>query len=100
MSLTPKEIQINLIKLDDIITHVCQQAARLRQDVKLIAVSKGHDFSAIKAAYEAGQRDFGESYAKEMSEKMDLAHKLGIKDIIWHFMGAIQTNKLKAIAKA
>jgi PLP dependent protein len=95
-----QQIQANLATVLKLIQKSCILAGRDQHEVTLIAVSKGHDFSAIQAAYELGQRHFGESYAQEMTEKIAQAHHQGLADITWHFIGAIQSNKLKAISKA
>lgn len=68
--------------------------ATLPVGVTLIAVSKYHPAEAIEAAYEAGQRDFGESKAQDLKTK----HELLAKDIRWHFIGHLQSNKIKYIA--
>ena len=73
--------------------------------VKLVAVSKFHPFEAIEEAYEAGQRIFAESRPQELlakvkrleeirSEKNDPSY---MSDIEWHFIGHLQTNKLKMV---
>lgn len=59
----------------------------------LVAVSKFHPAEAIMEAYDAGQRMFGESRVQELLEKVP---KLP-KDIQWHFIGHLQTNKVKAL---
>ncbi len=61
--------------------------------VTLIAVSKFKPVSVIKEAYDGGQRIFGENKAQEMTEK----HQLLPQDIQWHFIGHLQTNKVKYI---
>jgi len=63
-------------------------------NVKLIAVSKTKSTEEILEAYEAGQREFGENQVQELLEKHD---KLP-KDINWHMVGHLQTNKVKSIA--
>ena len=68
--------------------------ATLPQGVTLIAVSKYHPVEAVQAAYDAGQRDFGESKAQDLTVKQDVLPK----DINWHFIGHLQTNKVKYIA--
>ena len=68
--------------------------ATLPQGVTLIAVSKYHPVEAVQAAYEAGQRDFGESKAQDLTAKFTVLPK----DINWHFIGHLQTNKVKYIA--
>jgi pyridoxal phosphate enzyme (YggS family) len=62
--------------------------------VKLVAVSKYQETNAIQEAYEAGQRAFGENIVQEMVEKESLLPK----DIDWHLIGHLQTNKVKYIA--
>lgn len=62
--------------------------------VKLIAVSKTHPAAAVQEAYDGGQRIFGENKVQEMAEKYDLLPK----DIQWHLIGHLQTNKVKYIA--
>ena len=68
--------------------------ATLPQGVTLIAVSKYHPSEAVQAAYDAGQRDFGESKAQDLKVK----HEQLPKDINWHFIGHLQSNKVKYIA--
>lgn len=63
-------------------------------EVRLIAVSKTKPVSDIEEAYNAGQRVFGENKALEMRDK----HAVLPKDIEWHFIGHLQTNKIKYIA--
>ncbi len=65
----------------------------LPDGVRLVAISKYHPASYIMAAYEEGQRIFGESHEQEIREK----HELLPKDIEWHFIGHLQTNKVKYI---
>lgn len=71
-----------------------QITAELPQGVRLVAVSKFHPAEAILEAYEAGQRIFGESKVQEMTAKYESLPK----DIEWHFIGHLQTNKIKYIA--
>ena len=61
--------------------------------VRLVAVSKFHPAEAIEEAYRAGPRIFGESKVQEMTAK----HESLPKDIEWHFIGHLQTNKVKYI---
>jgi PLP dependent protein len=60
----------------------------------LIAVSKTKPVSDIESLYQSGQRDFGENYVQELTEK----HPLLPEDIRWHFIGHLQSNKVKYIA--
>ena len=62
--------------------------------VRLVAISKFHPNEYIEAAYAEGQRVFGESHEQELSKKYDTLPK----DIQWHFIGHLQTNKVKYIA--
>jgi len=72
----------------------CRGAGRDPSEVTLVAVSKVHPVARILEAYEAGQRDFGESYAQELRDK---AAELP-DDVRWHFIGRLQTNKAKYVA--
>lgn len=65
----------------------------LPERVKLLAVSKFHPAEAIVEAYKAGQRAFGESRPQELKQKAELLPK----DIEWHMIGHLQTNKVKYI---
>lgn len=65
----------------------------LPEGVRLCAVSKFHPVSAIREAYDAGQRIFGESRVQEILEKIPQLPS----DIVWHFIGHLQTNKVKQI---
>ena len=65
----------------------------LPEGVRLVAVSKFHPNEAIEEAYRSGQRVFGESKVQEMTAKYESLPK----DIEWHFIGHLQTNKIKYI---
>lgn len=64
-----------------------------QKPVTLVAVSKTHPVSAIMEVYEEGQRDFGENKPQELAEKYEMLPK----DIRWHMIGHLQTNKVKYI---
>ena len=68
--------------------------SNIPEGVTLVAVSKFHPNAYIEAAYAEGQRVFGESHEQELSKKYDTLPK----DIQWHFIGHLQTNKVKYIA--
>ena len=68
--------------------------AGLPESVRLVAVSKFHPIEALQEAYEGGQRIFGESKVQEMTQKYEALPK----DIEWHFIGHLQTNKIKYMA--
>ena len=73
--------------------------------VKLVAVSKFHPFESIEEAYQAGQRAFGESRPQELLAKVKRLEQIReergepdyMSDIEWHFIGHLQTNKLKMV---
>lgn len=67
--------------------------ARLPQGVRLVAVSKFHPVEYLRTAYDEGQRVFGESQVQELSRKVSELPG----DIEWHFIGHLQTNKVKYI---
>lgn len=73
--------------------NITQLRASLPAGVTLVAVSKFHPVSALQEAYNAGQRVFGESRAQELAAKQ----KALPDDIKWHFIGPLQSNKVKAI---
>ena len=68
--------------------------ATLPEGVQLVAVSKFHPAERLEEAYAAGQRIFGESRPQEMAAKAEVLPK----DIEWHMIGHLQTNKVKMIA--
>ena len=79
------------------IARACEAAGRDPGQVRLVAVSKKKSPDAIREAYAAGQRAFGESYAQELEAK---AHALAdLEDLEWHFVGHLQTNKAKVVAR-
>ena len=77
---------------------VCERINSIKQTlpegVRLVAVSKYHPASMIQEAYDGGQRIFGESHVQELVQKYEALPK----DIEWHFIGHLQTNKVKYIA--
>lgn len=76
-----------------IATQLHEVLKELPQGVRLVAVSKFHPNEIIEEAYSEGQRLFGESRAQELKAK----HETLPKDIEWHFIGTLQTNKIKNI---
>lgn len=82
------------------IAEQARQVSRNAHTLSLIAVSKGQPMSAIAELYKLGQRAFGESYAQELNLKIKESAILGLSDIVWHFIGAIQRNKIKLIQQA
>jgi len=77
----------------DVKGNLQQVLSRLPQGTRLVAISKYHPNEYIEAAYEEGQRVFGESHEQELRQK----HETLPKDIVWHFIGHLQTNKVKQL---
>ena len=86
-------IKDNLQNVEENIRQACLRSGRDVSGVTLISVSKTKPVEMIQEAYEAGKRDFGENKAQEMKEKHDAL----ADDIKWHFIGHLQTNKIKYI---
>jgi pyridoxal phosphate enzyme (YggS family) len=78
------------------IADACRRAARDPRDIVLVAVSKSFPAAAIRAAHAAGQREFGENHAQEALAKLAA---LGDCDIVWHFIGPLQSNKTRPVAE-
>jgi pyridoxal phosphate enzyme (YggS family) len=78
------------------VAEAAARAGRLPSDIRLIAVSKTFPLEAVRAAYEAGQRDFGENRVQEALQKIDASADM---DICWHLIGHLQSNKAKKAAE-
>lgn len=78
----------------DVKGHLREVRSRLPEGVCLVAISKYHPVEYLQAAYEEGQRVFGESHEQELRQKVEVLPN----DIQWHFIGHLQTNKVKYIA--
>jgi pyridoxal phosphate enzyme (YggS family) len=78
----------------DVASNLHEVLGRLPEGVRLVAISKFHPNEYIEAAYKEGQRLFGESHEQELQQKVSSLPK----DIEWHFIGHLQTNKVKFIA--
>ena len=83
----------NLKKVQNNIAESIRKSGRKAEDVTLIAVSKTKSADMIKEVYDLGIRDFGENRVQEITEKYPLLPK----DIRWHLIGHLQTNKVKYI---
>ena len=79
--------------MNDIARHLDTVKSTLPAGVSLVAVSKFHPAEALREAYDAGQRIFGESRVQELVAKQTVLPS----DIEWHFIGHLQTNKVKQI---
>lgn len=76
------------------IENAIRKSKRQHGDVLLVAVSKGHTSDVIRQAKALGLSDFGENYVQEWNEKSELLKDLSLK---WHFIGNLQSNKVKNI---
>lgn len=91
-----QEISSQLQQVLSRIAQACDQCGRKQDEVTLLAVSKKQDIAAIQTAYKAGQIHFGENYVQEALEKINA---LGHLPIIWHLIGALQSNKTAEVAQ-
>lgn len=90
------ELEANLQAVRRRIRAAEQACGRPEGSVRLLAVSKTQPATVLRAAYGLGQREFGENYLQEAMEKQDALADL---DILWHFIGPIQSNKTRPIAE-
>ena len=79
------------------IARAAAAASRDAASVRLVAVSKTKPAAAIREAYAAGQRDFGENYAQELVQKAE--ELADLVDLRWHFIGHLQSNKARFVAR-
>jgi len=70
---------------------------KLTQRITLVAVSKTQSADSVEELYRAGHRHFGENYAQELIEKATDLEKRGCGGILWHFIGHLQSNKIKGL---
>lgn len=90
------DVADNLKYVRDKIKETCEKSNRSVDDVRLVAVSKTKPLELLKEAYEGSQRVFGENYAQELVEKAAQMPK----DVEWHFIGGLQSNKANMLVKA
>ena len=90
------KITENYRKITELLFQATVQAKRPENSVRLLAVSKNQSLEAILQAASCGQRDFGENYLQESIKKIK---NLNRENLIWHFIGHIQTNKTREIAE-
>ena len=90
-----KGIADRFLGISSKIKAACEQAQRPNDEIMLVAVSKLQSIDVINEAHALGINNFGENYAQELAEKSSSCPK----DIIWHFIGPIQSNKVGLIAK-
>lgn len=85
----------NVLNIKQRISSACKKVGRNADEITLVAVTKTFSAETIRQAVEVGINDIGESYVQEMVKKHE---KLKGEDIKWHFIGHLQTNKVKYIA--
>ena len=90
------KIKKNILEIKKNISKISLDLNRTIDSVTLMAVSKKQTSENIREAYQAGQKDFGENYLQESISKIHELHDL---EIIWHYIGSIQSNKSKLIAE-
>jgi pyridoxal phosphate enzyme (YggS family) len=86
----------NFRKIQDLLAQTAVDAGRDRESVTLVAVSKSHPSAKVREAVEAGQRHFGENFVREALDKIG---EIGRTDVVWHFIGRLQSNKTKPVAE-
>src|SRR5579872_1687729 len=89
--LAENEIAKRLQDVRDRIAHAATRARRRPDAIRLVLASKTQPAAAIRAAYEAGARDFGENYIQEAAAKR--AELADLRDVTWHLIGHLQSNK-------
>ena len=88
-------ISSNLQKIYQDIEENCKLSGRKTNEIILIGASKAQKIESIKEAYESGLTHFGENYLQEAEEKIENLSK----DLVWHYIGSIQSRKAKRIAE-
>ena len=85
-------IRENIARVEDRIAAACRRCGRRREEVRLVAVSKTQPAESVRAAFEAGLRDFGENRVQEGKSK-----RLALADLgaTWHLVGHLQSNKAR-----
>lgn len=91
-----QQIEINLSKVKNRIAKACESHSQESSAIQLLAVSKKQSAEKICTAYELGLRDFGENYAQELFAK---AQTIEMPKLQWHFIGQLQSNKIKQLVK-
>jgi PLP dependent protein len=90
-------ISDNLQRLRGQIEVACTDCGRNTNEVTLLAVSKTFGADAVREAYAAGQREFGENYIQEGVDK--IAQLVDLPQLVWHMVGPIQSNKTRLVAE-
>ncbi|MFA4923896.1 MAG: YggS family pyridoxal phosphate-dependent enzyme [Ignavibacteriaceae bacterium] len=86
-------IEENINSVRKVIAEKCLEIGRNPAGITLIAVSKTYSYESVLEARNCGQKDFGENWSQELVKKFDVVPK----DVVWHFIGHLQTNKVKYV---
>lgn len=97
MSGAARDVAAALVAVQERIARACGRAGRAAREVRLLAVSKGHGPEVVRAAYRAGQREFGENYVQELKAKAQALADL--TDVRWRLIGPLQRNKARIAAE-
>jgi hypothetical protein len=95
--MSPASVAERLAAVRARIDAAARRAGRDPAAVTLVAVSKTHPAEAVRAAFEAGQRVFGENYVQELRGKQQALAELTAAGLAWHFIGTLQKNKAKDV---
>jgi pyridoxal phosphate enzyme (YggS family) len=90
------QLHRNISQVKSRLSSAARDANRTADDIRLIAVSKTKPAQAVRAAFHSGISDFGENY---VSEAVDKCMQCDDLDIIWHFLGPLQSNKTRQVAE-
>jgi pyridoxal phosphate enzyme (YggS family) len=89
-------LPLRLAHLQQVVAATLADSGRTADSITVVAVSKTHAASAIRAAADLGLRHFGENYLQEALGKLAV---LGRRDLVWHYIGRLQANKTRAVAE-
>lgn len=92
-----QQLAHNIANLLERVRLSAEKSQRCADDILLLAVSKTRPEQDIRSAHKCGLREFGESYLQEALDKIEALQDL---DLVWHFIGPIQSNKTRAIASS
>lgn len=92
-----ESLSARYLRIQERIGAAAKRAGRDPSTIQLLAVSKKQTVAAIRELYDLGHRDFGENYVGELVEKAKELQSQGCIGIRWHFIGHLQTNKVKAL---
>jgi pyridoxal phosphate enzyme (YggS family) len=95
MKMAGESVAERLQNLNSRVLETCRRSGRAPESVRVLAVSKAQSLAKIRSAYDSGQREFAENYAQEAVEKLEQLANLPVQ---WHFIGRIQSNKVKFLA--